>query len=119
MKLTQLDFHMTLKKFLIFLHMSKQQTKKGLKLSIRPKKIEYADILAKFELLYKGCITSGMKSENRNFPKNKLKDICFSTLKSYSFDKVKRKLLEAESITLRNLIERKDLLFKRHTKATQ
>ena len=97
--------------------MSKQQTKKGLKLSIRPKKIEYADVLAKFELLYKGCITSGMKSENRNFPKNKLKDICFSTLKSYSFDK--RKLLEAESITLRNLIERKDLLFKRHTKATQ
>ena len=94
--------------------MSKQQTKKGLKLSIRPKKIEYADVLAKFELLYKGCITSGMKSENRNFPKNKLKDICFSTLKSYSFDKVKK-----NSITLRNLIERKDLLFKRHTKATQ
>ena len=78
------------KKILIFLHMSKQQTKKGLKFSIRPKKIEHADVLAKFELLYKGCITSGMKSENRNFPKNKLKDICFSTLKSYSFDKVKK-----------------------------
>ena len=92
---------------------------KGLKFSIRPKKVEYPDVLTKFELLYKSYIISEMKSENRDFPKNKLKDICFSTLKSYSFDKVKRKLLEAESITLRNLIERKDLLFKRHTKATQ
>ena len=31
-----------------------------------------------------------MKSENRDFLKNKLEDICFSTLKSYSFDKVER-----------------------------
>ena len=31
-----------------------------------------------------------MKSENHYFLENKLKDICFSTLKSYSFDKVEK-----------------------------
>ena len=50
-----------------------------------------------------------MKSKDHNFLKSKLKDICFSTLKSYSFDKLEKKLSEAESITLKNLIERKDL----------
>ena len=50
-----------------------------------------------------------MKSENRDFLKDKLKDICFSTLKSYSLDKVeKKKILEAVSVALENLIERKD-----------
>ena len=40
-----------------------------------------------------------MKSENCDFLKNKLQGICFSTLKSYSFDKVEKKdLSEAESI---------------------
>ena len=32
-----------------------------------------------------------MKSENHDFLKSKLKDICFSTWKSYSFDKVEKK----------------------------
>ena len=50
-----------------------------------------------------------MKSENRDFLKDKLKDICFSTLKSYSLDKVEeKKISEAESIALESLIERKD-----------
>ena len=57
-----------------------------------------------------------MKSKNRDFLKNKLKDICFSTLKSYSFDKVQKKLSEAESITLKNLIERKDLVIRKADK---
>ena len=49
-----------------------------------------------------------MKSENCNFLENKLTDIYFSTLKSYSLDKVKKHLSEAESIALKNLIEYKD-----------
>ena len=56
---------------------------KGPRFCIPPKKIEYADFLKQFELLYR-------KSENRDFLKNKLKDICFSALKSYSFDKVEK-----------------------------
>ena len=48
-----------------------------------------------------------MKSENRDFLKNKFKDICFSTLNSYSFDKIETKLSEVKSIALKNLIEHK------------
>ena len=57
-----------------------------------------------------------MKSENCNFLKNKLKDICFSTLKSYSFDKIEEKLAEVEPIALRNLTERKDLVIQKADK---
>ena len=58
-----------------------------------------------------------MKFENCNFLKKKLKDIYFSNLKSYSFDKVENKLSEVESITLKSLIERKDLVVQeKHTK---
>ena len=57
-----------------------------------------------------------MKSENRHFLKNKLKDIFFSTLKSYSFDKSEKKLSEAESIALKSLIERKDLVIQKADK---
>ena len=101
------------KVILIFLHIFWQKTKKaysvkGLGFSIPPKEIECVDFLAQFELLY-WDIMFEMKSENRDFLKDKLKDICFSTLKSYSLDKVeKKKILEAEYIALKNLIERKD-----------
>ena len=49
-----------------------------------------------------------MESENHDFLKNKLKDICFSTLKLYTFNKVEKNLSEVESIALKNLIECKD-----------
>ena len=42
-----------------------------------------------------------MKFENCNFLKSKLIDICLSTLKLYSFDKVEKELSEAESTTLK------------------
>ena len=54
-----------------------------------------------------------MKSENRDLLENKLKDICFSTLKSYSFDKVAKNLSKAESIAWKNWIEPKDLVIQK------
>ena len=60
-----------------------------------------------------------MKSENRNFLKNKLKDICFSTLKSYSYEKVENKLSEAEFLALENSIAHKDLVLQKQKKAAQ
>ena len=39
-----------------------------------------------------------MKSENCNFLKNKLKDICFSTLKLYSFNKIEKKIYQKQSL---------------------
>ena len=84
---------MTLTKlFLIFLR------KKGLRLSIPTKKIEHANFLTQFELLYRNTIMFQMKSEICDFLKNKFKGICFSTFKSHSFDKVEKCLSEVESI---------------------
>ena len=108
MKLTQLDFHITLIKLvLIFLHALTEDEKsllcKGLRFSIPPKKIEYADFLIQFKLLYRDTLFE-MKSKNRHFLKTKLKDICFSTLKLYSYDKVEKNLSEVGPIALRNLI---------------
>ena len=48
--------------------------------------------------------------------KKKLKHICFSTLKSFSFDKVEKKLSEAESLALKILIDRKDLVIQKADK---
>ena len=57
-----------------------------------------------------------MKSENRDFLKNKLKDICFLTLGSNSFNKVEKKLSEAEFLALKNLIKHKDLVIQKTDK---
>ena len=59
-----------------------------------------------------------IKSENREFLKNKLKDICFSTLKSYSYKKVEKKLSEAGFLALENLIEHKDLVIQKADKGS-
>ena len=50
-----------------------------------------------------------MKSEDSDILKIKLKDICFTTLKSYSFGKLKKYISEANSIALKIIIEHKDL----------
>ena len=78
--------------------------------------IKYADFLTQFELLYRDTIMFEMESKNRGFLKNELKDTCFSTLKSYSFDKVEKNLSEAESIALKNFIERKGLVIQKADK---
>ena len=56
---------------------------------------KYANILTKFELLYRDTILFDMKSKTRDFLKRKLKDICFST---YSFGKVEKDLSEGKSL---------------------
>ena len=86
MKLTQVDFHMNLTKlFLIFLHMS--LLCKGLRFFIPPKRIEYADFLTQFELLYRGTIIFEIKFANHDFLKTKLKDTCFSTSPKKNYQK--------------------------------
>ena len=57
-----------------------------------------------------------MKSENRGFLKNKLKDICFFTLKSYSFNKGEKNLSETEFLALKNFVEYKDLVIQKADK---
>ena len=58
-----------------------------------------------------------LASEKRDLLKNK-PDICFSTLSSYSFDKVNTNLTEAESKGLKELIRRKDLVIQKADKGS-
>ena len=89
---------------------------KGLRFALPPKKIDYADFLLQFELLYRDTLQFNLPSEKRDLLKNKLKDICFSTLNSYNFDKVNTNLTESESKALKELIRRKDLVIQKADK---
>ena len=89
------------KVFWIFLHITEDKKSllcKWLRFFIPPKKIECVDLLAQFKLLCRDTIMFEMKSENHDFLKSKLKNICFSTLKSYSFDKVEKKKNQESSL---------------------
>ena len=81
---------------------------KGLRSALPPKEIDYADFLLQFNLLYRDTLQFNLLSEKRYILKNKLKDICFSTLNSYNFDKVNANLTEPEA--LKGLIWHKDLV---------
>ena len=89
---------------------------KGLRFALPPKKIDYADFLLQFELLYRDTLQFNLPSQKRDLLKNKLKDICFSTLNSYNFDKVNTNLTESESKALKELIRRKDLVIQKADK---
>ena len=56
-----------------------------------------------------------MKSENLNFLKNKLKDICFPTLKSYSFNKFEKKITSGV-YSIKKLNWTKDLVSQKEDK---
>ena len=48
---------------------------KGLRFALPPKKIDYADFLLQFKLLYHDTLQFNLPSEKRDLLKNKLKDI--------------------------------------------
>ena len=58
-----------------------------------------------------------LPSEKRDLLKSKLKDIYFSALNSYNFDKVNTNLTESESKSLKELIRLKDLVFQKADKS--
>ena len=86
-----------------------------------PKKIDYIDFLAQFELLHCDILEFNLPYEKRDFLKNKLYicyllDICFPTLNSYNFDKVNTNLTESEFKSLKELIKSKDLIIQKADK---
>ena len=63
--------------------------------------------------MYRDTLQFNLPSEKRDLLKNKLNDICYSTLNSYNFDKVNANLTESESKALKELIRRKDLVIQK------
>ena len=100
----------------ILSHSERSLLCKGPRFAWPPKKIDYAQFLLQFKLLYCDTLQFNLPSEKRDLRKNKLKDICFSTLNSYNFDKVNTNLTESESKALKELIRRKDLVIQKADK---
>ena len=71
------------------------------------------DFLLQFELLHRDTLQFNLPSEKRDVLKNRLKDICFSTLNSYNFDKANTNLTDSESKSLEELMRRKDLVIQK------
>ena len=75
--------------------------------------VRLIDSLLQFELLHRDTLQFNLPSEKRDVLKNKLKDICFSTLNSYNFDKANTNLTDSESKSLKELIRRRDLVIQK------
>ena len=67
--------------------------------------------------MYHDTLQFNLPSEKCDLLKNKLKDICFSTLNSYNFDKVNTNLTESEFKALKELIRCKDLVIQKAEKS--
>ena len=56
---------------------------KGLNFSIPPKRLDYADHLLSFELLFSDINKNEMHNEDREFIKTRLKDSAFTSFRLY------------------------------------
>ena len=88
---------------------------KGLNYSLPPKKINYADYLTPYELLYKG-INDLVKDESKlERVKTNLKKTCFSSFDSYNFEK-ELNITKEEFECLNNLSRRQELIIQKADK---
>ena len=84
-----------------------------------PKKIEYADFLTQFELLYRNTIMFEMKSKNLRCSKTQItRSLLYKILffEIVVLTKLKKKLSEAEPISLKKLIKSIDLVIQKADK---
>ena len=60
---------------------------KGLKFSIPPKKLNYANYLLNFELFYRSIYNlDNISNENLDFVKTKIKDAALTSFRSYNYN---------------------------------
>ena len=59
---------------------------KGLKFSILPKLLDYADHMLPYELLFRDINKNGMSNEDKEFIKTRLKDSAFTLLWLYNYN---------------------------------
>ena len=86
---------------------------KGLKLSIPPKKLNYAEYLVGFELFYRSIYNiESMPNENLVFVKTKIKDAYLTSFHNYNIN-IPCNLLDKEFEVLQNLSENTNLEMKK------
>ena len=120
---TSLEFHDPEKVTFNFSSYTLSDSEKGFlstnfRFALLPTKIDFADFLVQFELLYCNILEFILPSEKRD-PlnlNNELKHFCFSTLNCYNFGKVNTNLTESECKFLKELIQCKELVIQKADK---
>ena len=99
--------------------LEKSVLSKGLQLALPPKKLEYADYMLLFELLFRDINTNHLTTSQSSSRKSKLLDTAFA---SYYFFERKRpvsNLSEAELNALENLTQNKIFVIKKNDYKTK
>lgn len=89
---------------------------KGLQFAIPPKRLDYADFMLPFELVYRDTKAFELPPLKREFLKTKLKDIAFTTYSTYDTNKVENNLPKEEKAALINLKNNKSIVIQRADK---
>ena len=86
---------------------------KRLKFSIPPKKFNYADYLANFELFYRRIYNlDSISNENLDFAKTKIKDAALSSFRNYNAN-LPSNLSDEEFKALQNLSKNTNLVIQK------
>ena len=90
---------------------------KGLNFALPPKKLNYADYLTPYELLFRDIKELSVDDNILERVKIDMKKICFSSFENFKF-KVELNITPDELKALKDLSSRKDIIFRKQTKAT-
>ena len=90
---------------------------KGLNFSVPPKRLDYADHMLPFELLFRDINKNEMPNEDKEYIKTRLKDSEFTSfwLNNYSSE---INLTKNERLALNNLSNNKNIIIQKSDKAT-
>ena len=89
---------------------------KGLIFAISPSKLNYADYLTNFELLFRDIKTLSLSSEDLDFVKTKIKDVALSSFRSFKTHPDSPNLSEQEFVALKKLSKNLDLVIQKSDK---
>ena len=88
---------------------------KGLNFAIPPKRLDYADHMLPFELLFRDINKSEMPNEDKEFIKSRLKDSAHTSFRSYNY-KSEINLTKKEQVALNNLSNNKNIIIQKSDK---
>ena len=83
---------------------------KGLEFAIPSNKLEYADFMLPFELLFRDIKSTDLCISQTNSVKSKILDTAFSSFDSFNNNTIKSNLSKEEMKALHNLLKQKHLV---------
>ena len=91
--------------------------RKGLNFAIPPKRLDYADHMLPFELLFRAINKHEMLNEEKEFIKTRLKDSAFTSFQSYRYTS-EINLTKNERLTSKNLSNNKNIIIQKSDKGS-